>query len=429
MIPTDRGERGLRIGDLKYVSEPLDLGALSGNRFCIILRNVSVPSSFPSSSSSSSLTSEEIISESLKTLRETGFINFFGMQRFGNSSVPTHAVGLKLLQCKWTEAAELVMKERDGDSEEVLKAREEWNTRRDAKKALSTMPKWLVAERCSAYFFCFQSVVVEANVLMLSNRSLSSCMESPSPSYFSSCLSSPFYASTSPCGHILYLPCDLLSAARSLTSFTHSLVLVLEFYAKNGSDTNAHGALSRIPKNLRMMYVHAYQSYLWNSVTSARIRLYGVSSPVAGDLVYASEDVQTQDAPVDKEGKPTKESVLATSKLGKVKVLTEEDKGEYKIQDVVLPLPGYSVTYPGGELGDMYRRMMAADGLDADDMFRSQKYVSSHFPLTFLPFLSPCKATDLPFRFLQGVLVKRSIPQNPTQALQPGMVPHPLLRS
>lgn len=146
MTPTDRGERGLRIGDLKYVSEPLDLGLLSGNRFCIILRNVSVPSS----SSSSSLSSDEIISESLKTLRETGFINFFGMQRFGNSSVPTHAVGLKLLQCKWTEAAELVLKERDGDSEEVLRAREEWNLRRDAKKALAMMPKWLVAERCSA---------------------------------------------------------------------------------------------------------------------------------------------------------------------------------------------------------------------------------------------------------------------------------------
>lgn len=33
-----RGDRGMRIGDLKYVSEELSLGALDGNRFCIVLR-------------------------------------------------------------------------------------------------------------------------------------------------------------------------------------------------------------------------------------------------------------------------------------------------------------------------------------------------------------------------------------------------------
>lgn len=135
MKPTERGERGLRIGDLKYVSEPLDLGHLSGNRFCIVLRNVLAP--------------PDVISSSLRTLQETGFINFFGMQRFGNSSVPTHAVGLQLLLCNWAEAANLILRERDGDSEEVLEAREAWNTHRDAKKALQLMPKWLVAERCS----------------------------------------------------------------------------------------------------------------------------------------------------------------------------------------------------------------------------------------------------------------------------------------
>lgn len=38
------------------------------------------------------------------------------------------------------------------------------------------------------------------------------------------------------------------------------------------------------------MYVHSYQSYVWNQLVSFRFHEYGLV-PVPGDLVFESEDM------------------------------------------------------------------------------------------------------------------------------------------
>ena len=38
------------------------------------------------------------------------------------------------------------------------------------------------------------------------------------------------------------------------------------------------------------MYIHAYQSYVWNAIVSERIRSYGSDRPVVGDLVFEKEE-------------------------------------------------------------------------------------------------------------------------------------------
>lgn len=54
----------------------------------------------------------------------------------------------------------------------------------------------------------------------------------------------------------------------------------------------------------------------------------------------------------------------------KVQEITQEDidQGMYKITDVVMPLPGYDIIYPGGQIKEWYAEMLTEDGFDIDNM-------------------------------------------------------------
>lgn len=71
-------------------------------------------------------------------------------------------------------------------------------------------------------------------------------------------------------------------------------------------------------------------------------------------------------------------AAIASSKVAKVHVVTAEDVAakRFSIFDVVLPLPGFAITYPTGKVGECYKEIMRADRLDPDDMYRKQKEYS-----------------------------------------------------
>ncbi|XP_011910026.1 PREDICTED: pseudouridylate synthase 7 homolog isoform X2 [Cercocebus atys] len=238
-----------KLGNFSYQKNPLKLGELQGNHFTVVLRNITG--------------TDDQVQQAMNSLREIGFINYYGMQRFGTTAVPTYQVGRAILQNSWTEVMDLILKPRSGAEKGYLvKCREEWAKTKDPAAALRKLP----VKRC-----------VEGQLL------------------------------------------------RGLSKYGMK---------------NIVSAFGIIPRNNRLMYIHSYQSYVWNNMVSKRIEDYGLK-PVPGDLVLKG----------------------ATASY-----IEEDDVNNYSIHDVVMPLPGFDVIYPKHKIQEAYREMLTADNLDIDNM-------------------------------------------------------------
>uniref|UniRef100_A0A8D0H027 Pseudouridylate synthase PUS7L n=1 Tax=Sphenodon punctatus TaxID=8508 RepID=A0A8D0H027_SPHPU len=102
-----------------------------------------------------------------------------------------------------------------------------------------------------------------------------------------------------------------------------------------------------IPHSMRIFYVHAYCSKIWNEAASYRIKTYG-TNVVAGDLVFSQVNVDENPSLSDKV------HVVTTA---------EESANKYIIQEVVLPMAGHNVKYPNNKVGQQYHKMLTSDGL------------------------------------------------------------------
>ncbi|XP_040199452.1 pseudouridylate synthase 7 homolog isoform X2 [Rana temporaria] len=238
-----------KLGNFTYQKHPLKLGELQGNHFTIILRNMTG--------------TVEQVEQAMTSLKNIGFINYYGMQRFGTTAVPTYQVGRAILQNNWEEMIDLILKPRPGAEKGYLvQCRQEWANTRDPEAALRKLP----VKRC-----------VEGQLL------------------------------------------------RGLSQYGLKNIVT---------------AFGIIPRNNRLMYIHSYQSYVWNNMVSRRIEEYGLKV-VPGDLVL---------------------------KGATAVVLEENDIEGYSIHDIVMPLPGFDVIYPKHKLAAAYEEMLAADKLDIKNM-------------------------------------------------------------
>lgn len=296
--------RGVVTGDYEYKDTPINLGDHRGNEFVITIKNCQI---LDTEAGSKSIEEQvDVLRTNLQAaithLRQHGWINYFGHQRFGTHSIGTHEIGRLILCEKYEDAVnallfydeEIANKAEEGDLPDEFSARDDalrhqacmlYRTGKDPDRAEEIMPRRFNAECC---------------VLRQLNR----------------------------------------EGQRTRRDFL--------------------GALIHITRGLRTMYLHAYQSHVWNHVASKRWELHG-DKVVEGDLVLVEK--QTDSAPttdrddndiINPDDELSSESVSA-------RPLTAEEasSGQYTIHDVVLPTPGYEVTYPSNSLGQFYVDFMS----------------------------------------------------------------------
>ena len=58
--------------------------------------------------------SEQELEQSMISLRDNGYLNYFGMQRFGTSTVLTHTIGCAIMKKKYELASDLILNPREG---------------------------------------------------------------------------------------------------------------------------------------------------------------------------------------------------------------------------------------------------------------------------------------------------------------------------
>jgi TruD family tRNA pseudouridine synthase len=100
-------------------------------------------------------------------------------------------------------------------------------------------------------------------------------------------------------------------------------------------------AIQCVPFNVRRFWINAYQSLVWNTMASARLQRFGASSSVMGDLFLEDGAASVND----------------------VQVVDASNVSSVPICQVVLPLPGHGVKYPGNEIGDLYKEMLGKDNI------------------------------------------------------------------
>lgn len=111
------------------------------------------------------------------------------------------------------------------------------------------------------------------------------------------------------------------------------------------------GALRTLPPNLLMMFVHAYQSYLFNIILSERIRRgLSIREPLVGDLVL----------PLNKLNLPDHDNPIAVTEDNLDKARRNASEGKAFVSGL---LYGTESSFAEGEMGEIERAVVEREGI------------------------------------------------------------------
>ena len=101
-----------RVGDFKYEKHKLELGELKGNEFVITLRDCHFGSDLDDTeldTQSRLKLGEKVVADAMEHLRTHGFINYYGLQRFGTFGIGTDEIGKKILKGDFEGAVNAIL--------------------------------------------------------------------------------------------------------------------------------------------------------------------------------------------------------------------------------------------------------------------------------------------------------------------------------
>ena len=304
------------IGDCCYSQNKLQLGDLAGNEFLITLRDCTVREPDSNSTSRDPEYIKRYINQAMQNLRDKGFINYYGLQRFGTFAARTDLVGQYMLKEDYKAAVDTIL----DYSPAALQAAQDDN---DNSTIASDDQK-----RAQAIHW--------------------------------------FLTKSAPPHQILETLPRRFTAEYAIVSFL--------LKTKDQSTPYYRGALECIPRNLRSFYPHAYQSLIWNLAATHRWNL-SPGKLLPGDLILTNQPTNSGD-PYSTDPDPIYAPSPTTTEH--VYALTQQDivSNTYSIFDIVLPLPGHNVIYPTFML-PLYRTTMQTHGnLDPEKMQRNWRETS-----------------------------------------------------
>ncbi|KAG6000884.1 hypothetical protein E4U21_004936 [Claviceps maximensis] len=359
---------GIVTGDYEYSDNPIHLGQLLGNEFIITLKNCVM------SDQDASLVDplerlammKSNVESAMTHMASHGWINYFGHQRFGTHDVGTHQIGKLILRDDFEGAVNALL-------------------RYDAEIAAQAEAGHIPDEPFKRDDYLRH----QACMLFQTGK-------------------------------------DFDRAAKLIPRRFAGESCVLRHLTRAGkaSSRDFAGAITHITRGLRSMYLHAYQSHVWNHAASLRYTLHG-TNVVKGDLVViadpeahhhhpASEAGTTDDIARDQDGdeiiNPLEEDEDAPLRA---RPLTQEEaaSGNYTIHDIVLPSPGHDVIYPDNEVGAFYKDFMGRQengGLDPLKMRRLRR-----------EFSLPGRYRKLMQRFLAEPSVEVRLYKDDTEQMHP----------
>ncbi|AMK16374.1 tRNA pseudouridine(13) synthase TruD [Methanobrevibacter olleyae] len=276
-----RGRKKLRMGQLK------------GNKFRILVKEIDGMDSEDENIRREAIEDAAKRADAiLKTLEKTGVPNYFGWQRFGKPRTNTHLVGEALIQNDLKEAVRrYIGNPHEGESEDTRLARQAYDDG-DLEKSLELMHPGMRYEK------------MMLNALIKEEK----------------------------------------RAIRKIAEKEGIDIDDLDKSKVELSDKAYKNAIHALPKPLQRMFVHAYQSYLFNAAVSERVAM-GMDKYIEGDIVIDKEEHIVRDKSHEE---------------------FQEMVSSFEINQTS-PLYGTKVPFAGGKVGKMEEEILNSYNLTKAD--------------------------------------------------------------